>query len=244
MPGKDTNIGAKRARDARSELGLDAAAPLDCLLTTVEERAGLPVVVARLAPDVAGCCFRDGPRALLWVNGEQAVVRQRFTLAHELGHVRCRHGGTLVDSPAMLAGDTHDPREVQANAFAAEFLAPRAGVVEVVELVDGEPGLSTVVATAERFGISAIAALYRLATLGLTTRLERLRGEIEQGLHEHLRQAPDHADALAAILELPRLPAGSALAALLRGDVSLDAAAGASGCEPGVLEDALWTLGG
>jgi Zn-dependent peptidase ImmA (M78 family) len=240
MPGKDTNIGAKRARETREAFGLDAAAPLDCLLTIVEERAGLPVIVARLGPDVAGLCYREGEQAVLWVNGEQVVVRQRFTLAHELGHVRCRHSDTPVDSPAMLAGETHDPREVQANAFAAEFLAPRAGVLE---LVDGEPGLETVVEIADRFGISVTAALYRLATLNLTARLERLREEVKQGLHEHLPRAHDHADALAAIADLPRLPAGSTLAALHAGDVSVDAAADATGCTPDALEAGLWDLG-
>jgi hypothetical protein len=44
MSGLDRNRGAKRAREAREALGLRADAPLDCLLTAVEERAGLPVV--------------------------------------------------------------------------------------------------------------------------------------------------------------------------------------------------------
>lgn len=216
MPGLDTNIGAKRAREARVALGLAAAEPLD-VLAVVEERAGLPVIVASLPDGIAGCCFRDGARAVVWVNGEQPLVRQRFTLAHELGHVRIGHAVSMnVDKVEVLAGETRDAREVQANAFAAELLAPRAGVVE---LVSGEPGLEAVVAIAARFGISTLAALYRLGTLGLTTRLERLRGELEEGLQAHF-DVPPYDDALARIDALPRLSpslAGSRLAAMLEG---------------------------
>jgi hypothetical protein len=215
MPGKDTNIGAKRARDTRAALGLPAADPVD-VLAVVETRAALPVIVARLPEGIAGACWRDGPGAVLWVNGDQPVVRQRFTLGHELGHVRCGHPATPVDAVAVLAGDTHDPREVQANAFAAEFLAPRAGVDA---LVDGEPDLETVVRIAGRFGISTAAALFRLRTLGLTTRFERLRRELDDGLHRYL-DPPPHEDALSRIDALPRLSpalAGSHLAAMLAG---------------------------
>ena len=106
-------------------------------------------------------------------------MRQRFTLAHELGHLRLGHGGTPVDSTEILAGNTRDPREVQANAFAAELLAPRAGVQA---MVSREPGLETVAAIAGRYGISMLAALYRLVTLRLTTRADRMRAELDDGL--------------------------------------------------------------
>jgi Zn-dependent peptidase ImmA (M78 family) len=201
VPGKDTNIGAKRARETRAALGLPADEPLD-VLAVVEERAGLPVIVASLPDGIAGGCFRAGERAVLWVNGEQPVVRRRFTLAHELGHVRCGHAVTMnVDKVEVLAGETRDAREVQANAFAAELLAPRAGVEA---LVDGEPGLETVVDIAARFGISTLAALYRLSTLRLTSRVERLRGELEDGLAAFLDR-PAYEDSLSRVRTLPRL---------------------------------------
>jgi Zn-dependent peptidase ImmA (M78 family) len=201
VPGKDTNIGAKRAREARKALGLPVDEPLD-VLAVVEERAGLPVIVASLPDGIAGGCFRAGERAVLWVNGDQPLVRQRFTLAHELGHVRCGHAVTMnVDKVEVLAGETRDAREVQANAFAAELLAPRAGVEA---LVDGEPGLDTVVSIAGRFGISTLAALYRLSTLRLTTRVERLRAELEEGLTTFLDRPP-YEDSLSRVTTLPHL---------------------------------------
>lgn len=222
MPSRDTNVGAKRARVTREALGLDADAPLACVLTTVERAAGLPVVVARLDDGVAGCCVRAGATAVLFVNGADLPARRRFTLAHEYGHVALGHErATPVDSAEVLAGRTRDAREVQANAFAAEFLAPRDGVGA---LLDGEPDLEAVVRVAAHFGLSTLAALNRLGTLARTRRYDRLRAEIDAGDHRlvwaYLAPAePD--DELARIAGLPRLSpalAGSELAAMLRGD--------------------------
>jgi len=241
MAGLDTNIGAKRARALRAELGLAADAPVPCILTAVERALGIPVVVAALPDGIAGCCWRDGRRAVLWVNGAQAPVRQRFTLAHELGHLRCGHATRVpVDTVETLAGRTAASPEIQANAFAAELLAPAAGVRA---LVTHEPDLEDVVAVASRYGISAIAALYRFTTLRLTTRPGVLKHELDEGLHDEIvhRLAPaPFDDALSRIErhQLPRLSPlvqRSALAALSRGDASIDDAARAAGCTPGRL---------
>src|SRR5437660_7882459 len=158
MPSLDTNRGAKRAREARERFGLDDVSPVPCILNLVEERAGLPVIVGALPQHVAGAVWRNGVGSIVWVNGKQSVERQRFTIAHELGHVCCGHEGTAIDTDATLSGATRDSHEVQANAFAAELLAPRAGVKG---MIDVEPNLQDVVRLAAHFGISSVAALYR-----------------------------------------------------------------------------------
>src|SRR3954467_6498834 len=92
MPrGKDTNIGAKRAREARDRFGLDAVSPVPCVLTLVERQARLPVAVGALPDGVAGALYRNGQGSIVWVNSRQSVERRRFTVAHELGHVCCGH---------------------------------------------------------------------------------------------------------------------------------------------------------
>ena len=251
MPSKDTNVGAKRARRTREALRLDLAAPLDCVLTLVEASLELPVVIAALPAGIAGCCWRDGERVVLWVNGTHAQVRQRFTLAHELGHLRCGHDGTMaVDTFATLAGQTTDSREVQANAFAAELLAPAGGVRAMLA---GQPTLEDVVLVAARFGISTIAALYRLNTLGLAPRYGRLRREIDARLHDEvwLRLRPVAVtDAITVAARdprsLPRLSpalAGSALAAMIAGAASVGDAAAAAGCDPRSLAAAAAVIG-
>jgi hypothetical protein len=214
--GVDSNRGAKRAREARAALGLGEDA-LPCLLSAIEE-AGSRVIVAELPDSVAGACFRG---EVLWVNGAQQVTRQRFTLAHELGHAWCRHDGTLEpDTVATLSGKTSNPYEIQANAFAAEFLIPRAGFH-----IEPQPTLEDVVATAARYGVSAIVIVYRLRQLKLATeeRIARLQQEVEAGLHVYIDHAPLE-DRLAELQALPYLsPAleGSLLAAALRGDAAV-----------------------
>jgi len=235
MPGLDTNRGAKRAREARERLGLDAVSPVPCLLTLVEREAQLPVIVRAWPEHVAGALYRNGAGAIAFVNGTQWVERQRFTLAHELGHLCCGHTGSPVDTVQTISGASRVPHEVQANAFAAELLAPRAGVEA---MVGHSPGLEDVVGVAARYGISSIAALFRLSTLGLVDARQaaRLKGEIEDRLHvevwTYLGLEPMR-DELAAIEDLPRLSPSledSALGALLRGETSPGAAASSAGC--------------
>lgn len=99
----------------------------------------------------------------------------------------------------------------------------------------GRPG-GVVVLIAACFGISTIAALYRLNSLGLTARYEVLKQEVGEGLPngiwERLAPAPIE-DVLAALdpASLPRLSpvlAGSALATVADGAASVADAAGAS----------------
>lgn len=250
VAGKDTNIGAKRARETRAELGIGPSEPVNCILTTVESDLGLPVVVAALPDGIAGCCWRQEQRTVLWVNGTEAAVRQRFTLAHELGHVRCAHDLRIsVDTFATLAGKTTDSREIQANAFAAELLAPADGVRS---MIDGEPTLEDVVLVAARYGVSTIAALYRLNTLGLTGRYELLKQEVDERLHEQVRRRLELEsldDVIAGVdrAALPRLSpslADSALAAMLAGAASVGDAAGCAGCDEQPLADGARTIGG
>lgn len=249
MASKDTNVGAKRARQTREALELDPAAPLDCVLTLVETALELPVVIAALPTGIAGCCWRDGQRVVLWVNGTHAPARQRFTLAHELGHLRCGHDGAIpVETFTTLGGKATDSREVQANAFAAELLAPAAGVTAMVE--GTEPGLDDVVRIAAAHGISTIAALYRLNSLGLTGRYEELAGAIGNGEHEAVweRQNTEPADGIAAIDpdRLPWLSATlreSALAAVVGGRVSTASAAEATGCDPASMASGAASIG-
>ncbi|HEX6025194.1 MAG TPA: ImmA/IrrE family metallo-endopeptidase [Solirubrobacter sp.] len=217
MASLDFNRGAKRAREARVALGLDPAAPLDDVLDAVEPRA--PVIVAGLPDGVAGA-FAAG---VLWVNGNQFAPRRRFTLAHEFGHAWIGHDGRLeVDSFETLSGGTSNPLEVQANAFAAEFLMPKAGL----DRFEREPTLEDVVALASRYGVSAPAMVIRMEQLKLASpaRLARLRREIDEGLHGYLRVEP-LGDRLEGIEALPYLSPslnGSLLEAALRGDASVD----------------------
>lgn len=150
------------ARLARQELGWGLEAPFKDVLELVEGRGGVPVTIMRLPTDMSGAFLKRRSRPFIVVNGTEAHVRQRFTLAHEYGHWRLGHG-EVVDGPGSFAATVADPDEVAANQFAAEFLAPQQAVISWMEASgDPEVDLEVVVRLAVEFGVSAQVARYRL----------------------------------------------------------------------------------
>jgi Zn-dependent peptidase ImmA (M78 family) len=104
-------------------------------------------------------------------------VRQRFTIAHELGHWRL-HGKKEVIVDHLVRIDFRDDRasaathheEIQANAFAAELLMPSEFILLELKkrgLSEAEGVGEVVEDLAERFEVSQQAMEYRLVNLGL-----------------------------------------------------------------------------
>ncbi len=169
----DRKTGAKRAREARADLGYTREGPLNDVVKAVEERGGAHVVVLDLPGGVAGAYVARDDCPLLFVNGHQALSRQRFTLAHEFGHHRMGHA-SVVDEQEAISGHLHDPSEVRANAFAAEFLMPRDAVKAWGrEHVDSAVSLELVVLLAWKYGVSAQVARYGLQNAGVLTDTRR-----------------------------------------------------------------------
>ena len=248
-----TNRGIGRARRARTALGLPPDEPLADIVATLERLAAVHVVVLDLGDGVAGAYLRRDACPLLFVNGRQAPARQRFTVAHEYAHHRLEHG-SVVDGHNALAGYGHDPREVEANAFAAELLLPRAALER---LFPGLPAtrlsLDDVVRIAYAFGVSAQMARIRLETCGVLADADhraRLDGESAEDLHlevaDRLGLSELDDTIAAAAAALPRLPAaldGSPLGALLAGDIDVDALSQRIGRPTGAVQRMLVNLG-
>jgi hypothetical protein len=143
---------------------------------------------------------------------------------------------------------------VEANHFAAEFLAPRPAVVAWAERNEvGAVGLDDVVRLAGAFGMSAQAARIRFESARVLrdrTRLERLDREIAEGQHLGLAGhlgLRDLDDGIArARRELPRLPPAlerNPLFAYAVGDLELEVAAELLNRDPGELRAAAAELG-
>jgi Zn-dependent peptidase ImmA (M78 family) len=229
MPSLHTNRGAKAARAARARFGVAPDEPLDCLLTVVEKRAGVPVTLIPLPAGFAGAYLARGGRALIFLAVDGPVARRRFSLAHELGHHCLRHPRHADTWEGMRIGDRH-PHETQANAFAAEFLAPKAGILRSLEESGNHQiALDIVVRLAARFGISCEAMRYRLWTCRVL-KSQSLADKLDEELRadEHVRLAEQLGitwpeDRLAELHGAPlRVPDGfeaaiDAIAALLDG---------------------------
>jgi Zn-dependent peptidase ImmA (M78 family) len=253
VPSKWSNTGAKRGREARADLGLSGDGPVADLLTTVEE-GGANVVVLDLPEGVAGAYIAKPDCPLLFVNGGQWIARQRFTLAHEFGHFRMGHK-TVVDKQVAISGHLHDPNEVCANAFAAEFLMPKVAIARwgAENVRGGQPTLEHVCLLAAEYGVSAQAARYALATTDVLTdakRKQQLDDEIKEELHvalfTQLGLEPLEDELAAASARRPRIPRAlrdTALGDLLAGDIDVAGFAERVSAAPSDVDAMLAALG-
>jgi Zn-dependent peptidase ImmA (M78 family) len=77
--------------------------------------------------DVSG--FYDPSENAIYVNEQDPPLRQTFTIAHELAHALLHAEWASGDNYKVFRRDTpenpDDPREKEANAFAAHLLVPR-----------------------------------------------------------------------------------------------------------------------
>lgn len=158
---------------------------------------------------------------------------------------RRRDSGDTIETSG---GKTTDSREVQANVFAAELLAPADGVRS---FVDGEPSLDDVVVIAARSWDLDDRCALSTQFPRAQRRYEVLKREIADGLDEVVwaRLAPAPVlDAIAAIDpgSLPRLSPvlrGSALAEVAGGAASVGDAAAAAGCDSARLASGAAAIG-
>lgn len=120
--------------------------------------------------DISGILFREGGKVIIGVNASHSEVRQRFTIAHEIGHLRLHTGDLFVDGAArplrrdQRASQAIDRREISANQFAAALLMPKKLLSTNLKSVRLVP-LSLVHSLAEEFEVSAEAMAFRLKNL-------------------------------------------------------------------------------
>lgn len=147
-------------------------------VSRIAMRLGLRVVIRPFTDGaLSGVLVREpGKPPVIGVNATHTVTRQRFTIAHELGHYILQPTEAyFVDNFALdfrHASVTHYGRqvnaEVEANLFAAELLMPADFVARdlqelgTVDLLDDE----TIKSLARKYQVSPQALTYRLINLG------------------------------------------------------------------------------
>lgn len=136
----------------------------------IAEGLGVAVVRGPLGESTSGVIYREGRHTKIGINNAQSPVRQRFTLAHELGHFHIHKDQALwVDSHAMFRSNSSvgDPREVEANHFAAELLMPRRLLKDVQVPQDERKADMLIRKLAKEFNVSVPAMSFRLLNLQL-----------------------------------------------------------------------------
>lgn len=113
-------------------------------------------------PEISGTFKYVNNVPICTINERHHKNRQRFTLAHELGHYVLQHGEKTDNKDTLYRNGTTNPDEVEANAFAAELLMP-SGVLRYL-LVD--KGVTDISLLASQFVVSEQAMEIRLRSLG------------------------------------------------------------------------------
>ena len=115
--------------------------------------------------DVFGFIEKNGDNKVrIYVNMDNAPVRRRFTIAHELGHYFLHHKDKKELKYIDLRSTRRTKEEVEANKFAAELLMPEKELREEYEKLM----FPTIDSLADTFGVSNQAMKFRLSNLGLS----------------------------------------------------------------------------
>ena len=156
-------------------------APINIL--KVAQTLGAKVAFQPFGEELSGTLVRKDNQVIIGVNSRHPNTRQRFTIAHEIGHWQLGHKGELfldktlrsrtvsVKKRDVRAAEGTDREEIQANAFAAAILMPERLLNAALERslrADNGYEIDRLVADlATEFDVSSQAMEHRLANLGL-----------------------------------------------------------------------------
>ena len=166
---------AALARVAEAGLSLtDAALP-----ALVEQAFGADVAVVALDEGFDGLAASSDEAKLIVLGTSQVPARQRFTLAHELGHLLVGDDqGVHLDKDVYDRAQAKDPSEMRANGFASAFLMPE----DILRSAVGTTGLT-------EDGFAALSCDLQVSPSALAIRLQQLR-LIDAGTCDRLQE--DH----------------------------------------------------
>ena len=144
---------------------------IDSIPVNVAEIAKKADVLIKKAPSkkFSGLLYRKDGVAFMAVSSSESVVRQRFTIAHELGHFFLHpQKDTFVEFRDNEKNITRGVKEVEANQFAAALLMPRKFLEKDVRVFK-EAGVNSesIEFLAKKYRVSEEAMNFRLINLNL-----------------------------------------------------------------------------
>jgi hypothetical protein len=138
-----------------------SSSPFD--FTELENSSELKDIVAKRG-NILGLIISKDDRAGIFYRGSDSVNRQRFTIAHELGH--CALADGLIEKFVEFRHDevSSDEKEVLVNTFAGELLIPEKALLKLYEAMP-VPYISLL---AKVFAVSVNVMKERMKVLGLS----------------------------------------------------------------------------
>ena len=166
-------FGEYKDKIAKLELGN----PTRIDVKAIAESCNIPIEYNVL--ESSGCWSNDSKNdntdKLIQINKFEPEYRQRFTIAHELGHILLGHQGISYRTSDMTKyKDTiRRMNEVAANKFAAELTMPKSLVIDVLFSSIKQMGYSI----NQRFGDEDISKIVQISAneLGVSPRVFDIR---------------------------------------------------------------------
>lgn len=152
-------------RDAVNNKFVDGNGNLQ--LDEVAKRQNIDVVYEDLPSSESGYIKRENNHYTIGVNRKHNPRRQRFTLAHELGHFFLHKsdssGDTVFRDEIFFRIENSSSIEYAANEFASRLLIPANRLEEKLA-----EGICDINSLADYFDVSVPAMKYRVISLGYT----------------------------------------------------------------------------
>jgi Zn-dependent peptidase ImmA (M78 family) len=135
--------------------------------------AGAAIEYRDFNNEISGLLIRKQKMVVIAVADEQPKQRQRFTIAHELGHLLLHDGIEVrvdkhfrINLRSSASSKAEDVEEIEANAFAAELLMPRDFLLrDARKLMFDMEDEEQVSSLARRYDVSRQAMTFRLMNL-------------------------------------------------------------------------------
>jgi Zn-dependent peptidase ImmA (M78 family) len=140
---------------------------------------GATVKTVSADSEISGMLYRRNDGAVIGINQDHHMHRQRFSIAHEIGHL-CLHGKDLYldrGGPSVywrdaVSGLGSDDDEIEANHFAACLLMPRGFLL--ADLRSGQVRADRL-SHGDDEAIAWLAKRYQVSPQAMTLRLVNLR---------------------------------------------------------------------
>lgn len=152
-----------------SELNIDTPNQIDVL--KIAEYLGVDAKPATLDSSISGLFVIKEQKPYIRYNENESPQRQKFTIAHELGHfVLHKDTPLFVDKNETVLYRNLDSttgellKEKEANSFAASLLMPKKFIEDEIKKIPF--GIDPIAHLSDIFKVSSQAMNYRLNNLG------------------------------------------------------------------------------
>jgi len=170
------NVGARREAEKLLKKYQIDSAPIN--VEDLARREECTLVLFDGQDGVSGMLKRTGDKTIIAVNSSHPETRKRFTIAHEIGHLICHQDRNIfVDQSKRVnfrngrSSLAIDQEEMEANAFAATLLMPKALIKQEANALLSEGAITQVDELIENlagtFQVSSQSMEYRLKNLGI-----------------------------------------------------------------------------